>query len=170
MRAELPPEIVRAMRIGRMTALQKPSGGVRGIVMGDIFRRVVSRAVAQQIAKQVEQATAPFQYALSTRCGTECVGHAIQGLTDLDPEATVLSVDGIGAFDLVFREAMMQGFRSMEGEGPSLLPFILQFYGAPSEYIWEDNEGVHHTILQGEGGEQGDPLMPALFSLGQHRA
>ncbi len=25
-------------------------------------------------------------------------------------------------------------------------------------------------ILQGEGGEQGDPLMPALYSLAQHRA
>ena len=117
-RAELPPEIVRAMRMGRMTALQKPSGGVRGIVVGDIFRRVVSRAVAQQIAKQVEQATAPFQYALSTRCGTECVGHAIQGLTDLDPEATVLSVDGIGAFDLVSREAMMQGTSKHGGRRP----------------------------------------------------
>ena len=25
-------------------------------------------------------------------------------------------------------------------------------------------------IVQAEGGEQGDPLMPALFSLGQHPA
>ena len=27
-----------------------------------------------------------------------------------------------------------------------------------------------HTITQAEGGEQGDPLMPALFSLGAHPA
>ena len=27
-----------------------------------------------------------------------------------------------------------------------------------------------HTIDQGEGGEQGDPLMPLLFALGQHGA
>ena len=27
-----------------------------------------------------------------------------------------------------------------------------------------------HEITQGEGGEQGDPLMPALDVLGQHRA
>ena len=30
--------------------------------------------------------------------------------------------------------------------------------------------GEIHEILQGEGGEQGDPLMSLLFSLGQHRA
>ena len=30
--------------------------------------------------------------------------------------------------------------------------------------------GVVHDVVQGEGGEQGDPLMPALFALGQHRA
>ena len=36
--------------------------------------------------------------------------------------------------------------------------------------MWEDFEGVTHTIRQGEGGEQGDPMMPLLFSLGQHSA
>ena len=30
--------------------------------------------------------------------------------------------------------------------------------------LWED------TILQGEGGKQGDAMMPLLFSLGQHSA
>ena len=44
------------------------------------------------------------------------------------------------------------------------------FYAQPSAYIWHDNTGAAHTILQAEGGEQGDPLMPALFSLGQRAA
>ena len=30
--------------------------------------------------------------------------------------------------------------------------------------------GVTKHISQGEGGEQGDPLMPMLFALGQHRS
>ena len=110
----------------------------------------MSRAVAQQIAESVERATAPFQYALSTRSGTECVAHAIQALTDLDPDSTVLSVDGIGALDLVSREAMLSGLRSMEG-GDTFLLFVSQFYGQLSQYLWEDDEGVCHTIPQGEG-------------------
>ena len=50
------------------------------------------------------------------------------------------------------------------------MPFVMQFYGAPFSYLWEDQDGVVHPISQAEGGEQGDPLMPALFSLGAHPA
>ena len=53
-RAEVPVEVVEGIRLGRMTALRKPTDGVRGIVVGDTFRRAVSRAVAQQIATSVE--------------------------------------------------------------------------------------------------------------------
>ena len=43
-------------------------------------------------------------------------------------------------------------------------------YGGQSRYIWTDSEGVPHDVVQGEGGEQGDPLMLALYALGQHAA
>ena len=48
-----------------MTALQKSGGGVPGIVVGDVVRRLVGRTIAQQLSKAVEGATAPFQNALS---------------------------------------------------------------------------------------------------------
>ena len=55
--------------------------------------------------------------------------------------------------------------------GRFTMPFVLQFCGSASSYLWEDEEGVVHTIVQAEGGgEQGDPLVLALFSLGQHPA
>ena len=38
-RAAIPEEVLKAIRMGQMTALQKPTGGVRGIVAGDIIRR-----------------------------------------------------------------------------------------------------------------------------------
>ena len=91
----------------------------------------------------------------------------LQGLTELDHNATVVSIDGIGAFDLISRGAMLQALWDVS---PAALPFVRQFYGNPSRDFWEDDEGVVHEIDQGEGGEQGDPLMPLLFSLGQHAA
>ena len=136
-------------------------------MVGDTFRRVVARTMAQQVAEAAEEATAPFQYALRTRAGTECVSHIMQSLTDLDPRTTILSVDGVGAFDLISRNSMMEGLFHMEG-GEKLLPFVRMFYSTPSTFLWEDEEGTVHHIPQGEGGEQGDPLMPMLFALGQH--
>ena len=69
--------------------------------------------------------------------------------------------DGIGAFDVVSRRAMLEGLQTVEG-GDSAMPFVLQFFGSASSDLWEDQEGVVHTIVQAEGGEQGDPLMLAL--------
>ena len=63
-----------------MSALRKAYGGVRGIVVGDVLRRLVARTIAQQIGAAVERATAPFQYALKTRAGCECVSHTLQTL------------------------------------------------------------------------------------------
>ena len=48
--------------------------------------------------------------------------------------------------------------RRMEGSD-ALLPFVSQFYGSPSTYFWEDEQGGVHEIREGEGGEQGDPLL-----------
>ena len=58
-------------------------------------------------------------------------------------------------------------------EVPSLrgvLPFVRAAYLEPSRYKWADAEGVRHDICQAEGGEQGDPLMPLLFSWAIHNA
>ena len=162
-----PEAAIHAVRVGRLTALRKPDGGVRGIVAGDVVRRLIARTMAQQMTDAVKLATSPYQYALSTRAGCECISHVLQGLTELDYNATVLSIDGISAFDLISRGAMLQALRDVS---PAALPFVRQFYGNPSRYLWEDDEGVVHEIDQGEGGEQGDPLMPLLFSLGQHAA
>ena len=48
-RAEVPAEVVRWIKLGRMTALRKPEGGVRGIVAGDVIRRLISRTIAQPV-------------------------------------------------------------------------------------------------------------------------
>ena len=85
----------------RLTALKKADGGVRGIATGCTLRRLVARTLAKQFAKDFEEECAPFQYALSTRAGTDCVGHFLRAATDTDPQATTLSVDGIGAYDHV---------------------------------------------------------------------
>ena len=160
-------EVVNIIRLGRLIALQKPTGGVRGIVAGEVQRRLVARTMAQQLGPAVENFRAPFQFALTTRSGCECVAHTIQTSCQADPELTLTSLDGVSAFDLISRRAMLEGHARVSG-GAFALPFVHLFYGRPSRYLWEDDHGVVRAIEQGEGGEQGDPLMPLLFAVGQH--
>ena len=65
---------MRALRLGRITALQKPDKGVRGIVVGEFIRRLVARTVAKQFSEQAQEATAPYQHALETRAGVRVRG------------------------------------------------------------------------------------------------
>ena len=80
-----------------------PPKAFRVCVAGDIIRRLVSRTIAQQIRKKVEKATAE----LSTRAG-ECIAHAIQAMTDANPQCSVLSVDGTGGYDTISRRASVE--------------------------------------------------------------
>ena len=168
-RAEVPEEVASALRLGRLTALKKANGKVRGIVAGSVLRRLVCKALAKQFADDFLEATAPFQYALQTKAGTEALAHALQFLTDFDPETVVLSLDGVGAFDHVKRAAFFKKLESLENLRP-LLPVVGLLYGSESRFLWTDAAGQTHVVRQAEGGEQGDPLMPALFALAQHDA
>ena len=95
-----------------MTELAKPDGGVRGIVAGDVIRRLVARTMAQQLGDAVEAATSPYQHALRNESR---VAHMLQGLTEINPLTTVTSVDGVSAFDLISRSAMLEGLLRVEG-------------------------------------------------------
>ena len=142
-RAQVPQGVVDMVRLGRLTALSKPDGGVRGIVAGDVVRRLVARTMSQQLSPAVERATRPHQYAMTTKAGCECIAHALQGLTEIDPEATITSIDGVGAFDLISRRAMLEGLRQVSSEA---VPFARMFYGQASEYLWESDSGEIHSI------------------------
>ena len=85
-----------------------------------------ARTIAQKITPAVLEATSPFQYALGSKGREEFVAHAIQSLTDVDSRATVLSIDGISAFDLISKTAMLDGMAQIRG-GEAVMPFVLQF-------------------------------------------
>jgi len=164
-RAHVPPAIIAAIAPGRMTALAPRPDKIRGITSGDVFRRAVARALAAQYAEPIRHGTDPFQFALSTRAGMDGMSHLVRTWTELHPRGVVVKLDGRGAFDNVRRAAMLRGARDVV---PEVLPFVRMWYGTASTTMWTDDEGRLHLIAQGEGGEQGDPLMPALYALAQH--
>ena len=46
---------------------------------------------------------------------------------------------------------------------PTIFPYVLSCYSAPSSLFWED-----YVIESREGVQQGDPLGPLLFCLAIH--
>ena len=55
-KGQMPREVVQAIKLGRMTALR----GVRGIMAGEVIRRVTASTIAQQLRPVVKAATALF--------------------------------------------------------------------------------------------------------------
>ena len=104
-KGEVPDGVASIIRRGRMTALQKPEGGVR-VMAGDIVRMLVARTISQPLNSAVESATAPFQHALS-----------------VVERAATMSIDGISANDLISRRAMLAGVAHIEGVR-AVLPFV----------------------------------------------
>ena len=155
---DVPYQVLRILGLGRLIALMKPDGGIRGIVVGDVLRRLVGRTKAKQVTKEVEGRHFPFPMLPVNKDRGASAWHTC---CKPSPSWTRMRQScqwiGIGACDLISRG------------GEQLLPFVRSFCGAPSTYMWEDEMGTNHRMLQGEGGEQGDPLMPLLFSSGQHR-
>ena len=92
---------MQALRLGRMAALRKKEDEIRGIVAGSLIRRLVCKTVAKQFGEDFKNRTAPFQFALRTKAGTDALAHALRYITDQDEDAVNASLDGIGAFDHV---------------------------------------------------------------------
>ena len=77
----------------------------------------------------------------------------LRAATELDPEATIVSLDGRSAYDSVSRAAILG---KLQDVAPQLLPFVRSLYARVSTYLWWDDDGCCHEIAQAEGVEQGD--------------
>ena len=90
-RAQIPEEILAVLRVVQMTALEKPDGGIRGIVVGDVIRRLVAKTISEQF---MLKGSRPQRCLSSSRCPHEQgarAAHVVQTCTDADPRTTLSS-------------------------------------------------------------------------------
>ncbi len=55
------------------------------------------------VSGEILKATEPWQFALSTRAGTDALAHAVRLLLESNPDLVLVSLDGVGAFDHIRR-------------------------------------------------------------------
>ena len=93
----------------------------------------------------------------------EKIINQISLVRDYEPSWNHVSKDLINAFGSIFRMMILSGLRkSFE----SLVPYFLNTFGEVNTLLFKREIIV--AIQSGEGGGQGDPLMPLFFAVGYH--
>ena len=128
-----PKRDLSALMPARLTVFAKPDGGVRGIAVH--IEAVGGRNLCQPIMKDSQCAPLPM-------CAV------VGASTDADHGLTILSVDGIGAYDHVLRAAILTRLGMMPEACKSCLS---------SDCLAQDfhrTRGSKGDVNQAEGGEQ----------------
>ena len=72
---------------------------------------------------------------------------------------TILSIDGISAYDSISRLAMLQGLREVNGQA---VPYVRMFYWQPSTYNWEDERVLGQKKSHGTKKRKRDKISNLL--------
>ena len=151
-RAEVLISIMEVIRQGRLTALRSDESGVRGIVVGDAN----APSVVTWSSPQHRRRARSFD---SCSANASCPPSTHRGRSGSDN----VSIDGMSAFDLVSRAAMLRGLHSVVVGSPF---HSKECSTANFRCTYGRTRRGAHDIHQAEDGEQNDALMPPFF--GQH--
>ena len=168
-RATVLVDVFRAFMTATMTALEKRDGGVRGIATGTVFRRSVATGKTGWRRSRGSMFTLPVCPLHTRRSGLCRTCGASHDRRRPSCHGVVGRRDWCIRLDHVHHASMMSKLLEVPGLR-TLLSFVRASYRSPSRCIGEDDQGQSHVIRQHEGEEQGDLLMPLLFSLAIHNS
>ena len=136
--ADLPQEAADALALSKLTALNKPGGGVRPIAAPSLFRRLAGRLLVSTRKTELADALGRRQFAVGTAAGAEVLSHSVRALTEADPDLVLLCLDAKNAYGTANRSDCLD---ALARETPELLPFAQAFCCRTSQYLFWDNKG-----------------------------
>ena len=160
----LPQPVAEWLCGARLFPLKKKDGGIRPIAVGECLRRLVEKLLLHlPDTLSVTSALSPLQCAFGGKNACEMIGTTIQQLVSSQPSSAtwgVLQLDISNAFNSVHRSAIINSLSSF---APHLLPWASASLQPSRLHLGQD------IIWSKEGGQQGSPLVPLLFSLAIHQ-
>nr|GEW76143.1 hypothetical protein [Tanacetum cinerariifolium] len=146
-----------------LTLLVKPGGGICPIVVGTVWRRLVSKVNALMIGHSLDGYLDDLQFGIGVSGGTEAILHVVNRLIDgrgNDDGISMLFADFKNAFNLVDREVML---REVHLRCAAISHWVEFCYSNPARLCY-----VEHTLWSCQGVQQGDALGPLLIPLVLH--
>jgi hypothetical protein len=159
LRGELPNFALPYFYGASLLALNKKDGGIRPIAVGNSLRRLVTKAGLKPLSEALGEELRPVQLGFATKGGCEAAIHATRRYIDhIQGRRVILKIDMRNAFNTIRRDAFLKVARL---RAPRLYPLLWQAYSSPSILHFGET-----AISSATGLQQGDPIGPALFSLG----
>ncbi|XP_063366199.1 uncharacterized protein LOC134654659 [Cydia amplana] len=152
------PDIVPIIYGANLIALTKKDGGVRPIAVGSTFRRLASKIAVRYILAKLQKIFEPVQLGFGVRGGCEAAVHALRSYLEAGQCEVLLKIDVKNAFNSLNRDILLSEVKS---HIPEIYNYLLHCYGDPSKLMYHS-----HELSSEVGCQQGDPLGPAIFSLG----
>lgn len=121
---------------------------------------MVSKISCKYIRPVLEKKFQPIQVGFGSRSGCEAAVHATRTFLGGDSSQVLLKVDVKNAFNSIDRGTLLS---EVKEHIPAIFPYLWQCYSKPSKLMYKE-----HLVLSSMGCQQGDPLGPAIFSLGIH--
>ena len=142
----------------RLVMLDKPSGGVRPIAVGECLLRLLDKVLMKQCA-DIWQSFAPVQLGVSIAGGAQTIGHAVDAALRANPRHVAVNTDMANAFGTVDLTCMLQ---DVEDEAPLLLQYTAFKYKQPTR-LWLANAPPGTPPQLSKSIRQGDGLGPAYY-------
>jgi len=112
-----------------LTPLLKPDNGVRPIVVGIVWRRLVSKVVMKGVNKDNKEYLGDFQFGVSVLGGANTILHSVNKVLNehhTDGSLAMLTVDFSNAFNLFDRIVLL---REVRGKCSSISLWVDFLYG-----------------------------------------